>query len=570
MDNIRELLENRLRDAMTKAGLPEGTPAVVAVAQRPEFGDYQANGIMAAAKQAGTSPRPLAEKVIAAAQPGELVGSLEVAGPGFINIRLDGDFIADALTGSLTEASPASDPQTVVIDYSHPNLAKEMHIGHLRTTAIGDTLARVLEHLGHTVIRQNHVGDWGTQFGMLIAHMREVGNQAQSLADLEVFYREANAKFDADPAFADEARGVVVRLQSGDPEILALWQQFIDASLEHYDDVYRRLGVSLTRGDIRGESAYNEDLPGIIDAMDQQGLITESDGALCVFLEQFKGKDDKPLPVIVRKSDGGYLYQTTDLAAVRYRCHTLNADRVLYVVDSRQSLHLKQVFAVARAAGFANEQCKLEHLPFGTILGKDGRPYKTRTGDAEKLADVLTEAERRAYQLVTEKSPELTDAERRRIATAVGIGAVKYADLSKSRTTDYVFDWDQMLSLDGNTAPYLQYAFARILSVFRRAGLEREAIQARPSLHHEAERALGVQLLRFREVLEQLAADGYPHHLCSYLHELAGKFMTFYEHCPILPSEEPLRGERLMLSKQTAAVLEKGLELLGIATVERM
>ena len=570
MDNIRHLLETRLREAIMQVGLPTGTPAVVGHAQRPEFGDYQANGVMSAAKRAGTPPRLLAEKVIAAAKLDDLGAHLEVAGPGFINIRLGTDFIASHLAGSPAKVNRTTEAQTVVIDYSHPNISKEMHIGQLRTTAIGDTMARVLEHLGHRVIRQNHVGDWGTQFGMLIAHMREIGDQAQSLADLEEFYRAANTKFNADPAFADESRHVVVRLQSGDLEILALWQQFIDESLDHYDDVYSRLGVSLTRDDIRGESAYNDDLPHVIQDLEERGLITESDGALCVFLDEFKGKDGRPLPVIVRKSDGGYLYPTTDLAATRYRCNTLKADRVLYVVDSRQSLHLRQVFAVARAAGFVREECSLEHIPFGTILGKDGRPYKTRSGEAAKLADVLDEAEQRAFRLVTDKSPELEEDERRTIAKAVGIGAVKYADLSKNRTSDYVFDWNQMLALEGNTAPYLLYAFTRILSVFRRAGLDRGVVQATPTLEHPAERTLGIELLRLQEVLEQLAHDGYPHHLCSYLYELAGKFMTFYEQCPILQSDEPLRSERLMLAKQTAAVLEQGLELLGIATVERM
>jgi len=570
MQNIRQLLETRLREAMTRVGLPEGTPAVVSHAQRPEFGDYQANGVMGAAKRAGTPARALAEKVIAAARLDDVGAHLEVAGPGFINIRLGEDFVAGCLAGSLVDPGRPAKAQTVVVDYSHPNLSKEMHIGHLRSTVIGDTIARVLEHLGHTVIRQNHVGDWGTQFGMLIAHMRQVNDQAESLADLEAFYRDANAKFLSEPDFADEARAVVVRLQSGDESILALWQQFIDTSIEHYEEVYARLGVSLTHADIRGESAYNDDLPRVIKDLDEHGLITESEGALCVFLDEFKGKDGRPLPVIVRKSDGGYLYPTTDLAAVRYRCHTLKADRVLYVVDSRQTLHLRQVFAVARAAGFVREQCHLQHLPFGTILGKDGRPYRTRSGEAAKLVDVLEEAEQRAYRLVTEKSPEIEEEERRAIARAVGIGAVKYADLSKNRTSDYVFDWNQMLSLEGNTAPYLQYALTRILSVFRRAGLDRREVQAPPSLAHEAERALGIELLRLQEVLEQLAQDGYPHHLCSYLHELAGKFMTFYEQCPILRSEEPLRSERLMLSAQTAAVLEQGLQLLGIATVERM
>jgi arginyl-tRNA synthetase len=456
-----------------------------------------------------------------------------------------------------------------------------MHVGHLRGTIIGDALARVMQALGHRVIRQNHVGDWGTQFGMLIAHLedlREADSKAElstELSDLETFYRHAKQRFDAEPDFADRARRYVVRLQQGDPQCLAMWQQFIEESLRHCEAVYEMLGVLLTRDDLKAESSYNNDLNDIINALDEKELLTESEGAQCVFLDEFVGKDGSPLPAIVQKRDGGFLYATTDLAAVRHRCQTLGADRVLYVVDARQGLHFQQVFAIARQAGFAPEDCSLEHIAYGTMMGEDGKPFKTRSGDTVKLQDLLEEASERAYRLVSEKNADLDEAERRNIARIVGAGAVKYYDLARNRNSDYVFDWSAMLSFDGNTAPYMLYAYARICSVLRKldqsgtAGAQDDEIRV---LEWEApeERALVLKLLQLPEAVQLVAQDGYPNHLCQYLFELAGLFMRFYESCPILKADTERRRQRLAIARLSAQNIRNGLELLGIPTLERM
>jgi arginyl-tRNA synthetase len=457
-----------------------------------------------------------------------------------------------------------------VVDYSSPNLAKEMHVGHLRSTIIGDAIARVLEALGHTVIRQNHVGDWGTQFGMLLTYLEETGADADALHDLESFYRDAKARFDSDPSFADRSRETVVRLQSGEALARRAWQRFIDISLSHCQAVYDRLGVLLRPADVRAESAYNDALPRVVESLTAQGLAVPSDGATCVFLEEFVGKDGEPLPVIVQKSDGGFLYATTDLAAVQFRNEALAANRVLYLTDARQALHFRQIFAVARRAGFAPPELSLEHLPFGAMLGKDGRPFKTRAGTVVKLIELLDEAESRALALVVEKNPDLDPASQATIARAVGIGAVKYADLSKNRTSDYIFDWEQMLSFEGNTAPYLQYAFTRIQSLFRRAGVESTLQPVQVASAAREEHPLAVQLVRYQEVVEQVAAEGFPHQLCAYLYELATHFMRFYEACPILQAEPTDRERRLALAARTGATLGDGLRLLGIATIDRM
>ena len=567
--NVASLLGQRVSEALAAAGAVDA-PRVVGPATRPEFGNYQANGVMGAAKRLGTNPRALAERVLAELDLDGIANRVEIAGPGFINIHLEPGFIAAQLDTEQPLLDPTTSPITVVVDYSAPNLAKEMHVGHLRSTIIGDAVARVFAVLGHRVIRQNHVGDWGTQFGMLIAHLEEIGANSEQLADLEVFYRAAKVRFDSDQAFAQRARSQVVALQSGEPGVRAAWQRFIDISLNHCETIYQRLGVQLTRDGVRAESSYNDDLSEIVSRLDDAGLLTRSDGADCVFLDQFTGKDGLPLPVIVRKSDGAYLYATTDLAAARYRCQTLHADRVLYFVDARQSLHFQQVFAVAANAGFVTESCKLEHHPFGSMLGPDGRPFRTRAGEVIKLADLLDEARQRAEHLVRAKNPELSESQIDTIAEAVGIGAVKYADLSKSRTTDYVFDWDQMLSFDCNTAPYLQYAHTRINSMFARGGLELGSLSGRATLDEPAERDLGALLIRFQEIVDQVARDAFPHHLCSYLVDVAARYMQFYESCPVLSQEEPIRTSRLLLSQRTADVLETGLGLLGIETVERM
>jgi arginyl-tRNA synthetase len=578
MATIRDTLDQLISEALSQVtGIPE-CRAIVIPASRIEFGDYQANGVMAVAKQLQKQPREIAEAVCERLQTGQLVERFEVAGPGFINVYLSSEWLSERashLHRHSEELVPRTlEPQTIVVDYSSPNLAKEMHVGHLRGTIIGDSLVRVLDRLGHKVIRQNHVGDWGTQFGMLIAYLQLISDDLDSvsaeLADLEAFYRAAKEKFDADRQFAEAARASVVKLQGGDEQSLTIWHQFIEESLRHCEAVYDKLGIQIKRSDLRAESFYNNKLKDIVDNLHKKGLLTVSDGARCVFLPDFKGKDDEPLPVIIQKSDGGFLYATTDLAAIQFRAEELAADRVLYVVDARQSLHFQQVFAVAQAAGFVGASCQLEHVAYGTMMGKDGKPFKTRSGDTIKLIELLDEAVRRAFELVSQKSPEFDEETRREIAEKVGIGAVKYADLSKNRTSDYVFDWDSMLAFDGNTAPYLLYAYTRIRSILRKREATPDQEAAQINVSTPEERALIVKLLRLPETLHVVEADYFPSHLGTYLFELAGLFMRFYEACPILKAEPALRESRLALAELTAATLKEGLDLLGLETLEQM
>ena len=579
MNTLKLTLSQIAGDALSEASGLENCDPNVITASKPEFGDYQSNGVMSIAKKIGCKPRELANLVVEAiaAQASPLIERLEVAGPGFINIHLsDAALIqrANEIEGDLGKLIPPADaPEKIVVDYSSPNLAKEMHVGHLRGTIIGDCLARVLERQGHEIIRQNHVGDWGTQFGMLISYMRELGETKgdlpTQLADLESFYRAAKQRFDEDPDFANIARSSVVKLQGGDEEHLTAWQLFIDESLKHCQAVYDKLNVTLSRKDLKAESFYNKELEGVVKKLEGAALLSVSDGARCVFLPEFTGKDGEPLPVIIQKTDGGFLYATTDLAAVAYRSFTLQADRSLYVVDARQSLHFQQVFAVARAAGFTSENISLEHIAYGTMMGKDGRPFKTRSGDTIKLVDLLDEAIRRAHELVAEKNPGLEDAAYSEIAEKVGIAAVKYADLSKNRTSDYVFDWSSMLSFEGNTAPYLMYAYARIRSILRKQELGLENMQITTATE-AAERYLLLKILQLPEIVDMVARDCYPNFLCNYLYELAGLFMRFYESCPILKAEPKLRDSRLALSALAAATLQQGLGLLGIETLEQM
>ena len=567
--HIRSLLSQRIEAAFTALGL--SGQALLQSASRPEFGDYQANGVMAAAKRAGKNPHEVAQAVIDAIDLDGIASDLSVAGPGFINITLAPQFIANAATSP----QPSADPQRVVVDYSGPNLAKEMHVGHLRSTIIGDCIARVLESLGHTVIRQNHVGDWGTQFGMLLTFMAEQGAASDSLADLEHFYRQAKQRFDTDDDFQTRSRQAVVQLQSGDADMLVQWQKFIEISMSHCQSLYDRLGIDLSAADMDGESSYNDDLKNTIEHLDAQGLLTESDGAQCVFLDEFKNKEGEAQPIIVQKSDGGYLYSTSDLACLRRRIGNFKADRVLYFVDARQALHFKQVFAVADAAGISNPQVQLVHMPFGTMLGKDNKPFKTREGALVKLSELLDEAISRASKLLQEravqsKNPDIDDDELAALAEIIGIGAVKYADLSKNRTSDYVFDWDQMLSFDGNTAPYLQYAYSRTRSIFSRGDVDVAALPEHVVSEGEPERRLAVAIAGYQDLLEQVAQEGYPHQLCAYLYGLAGCFTQFYEQCPILTSDDAVKTRRLTLTKQTGDVLANGLTLLGIRVAERM
>ena len=578
--NLRKELDRRIAKTLSEvAGFD--TPALLAPAGKPEFGDYQANGVMAAAKRAKTNPRELAQKLLDALDISDLAGKLEIAGPGFINITLKSEFLTsqanEAVADERLGVATTDTPETVVIDYSSPNLAKEMHVGHLRSTIIGDALARVLAFCGHRVIRQNHVGDWGTQFGMLIAYMDRIRQEGttddlgRELADLEEFYRKSKELFDNDSEFADEARKRVVDLQRDDDNDADVrWLNYSAVSLLHCYKVYERLGVLLCNNDTMGESEYNDDLPQVIADLKKAGLLTESDGAQCVFLDQFKGKDDEPLPVIVQKTGGGYLYATTDLAAMRYRCGKLSADRILYVTDARQSLHFQQVFAVAKAAGFVPESVSLEHIGFGVMTGSDRKPFKTREGGTIKLMDLLTQAQARAIGVVEAKNPDLTSEQKAEVARAVGIGAVKYADLAQNRSSDYVFSWDKMLAFEGNTAPYMQYAYARIRSIFRKGEVDFDTLTGEINLSEPAERILALKALQLAETIETVSAEGLPNLLCGYLFDLANAFMSFYESCPVLPAEEPTRTSRLMLCKLTANVIGCGLGLLGIDTLEQM
>ncbi|MBE8717308.1 arginine--tRNA ligase [Cellvibrio polysaccharolyticus] len=578
--NIRELLNERVLKAMHACGVPDHLPALIAPGKKAGFGDYQANGAMGAAKALGTNPRELAARIVEQLDLQGIAEKIEIAGPGFINIDLDPDWLGQQVAVAERDdrmgLATAAQPQTVVIDYSGPNLAKEMHVGHLRSTIIGDALARLLEHQGNRVIRQNHVGDWGTQFGMLIAELEEqLGADREAgmaLKDLEVFYQQAKKHFDDDAAFADKARNYVVRLQSGDPAILALWQQFKEVSLHHSSEIYQQLNVTLTDDDVRGESFYNEELAPLVTDLQQKNLAAENDGAQVVFLQELADKEGNPSPVIIRKQGGGFLYATTDLAALKYRVEALKANRIMYFIDARQSLHMQQVFTIARKAGYVDNTVSLEHLAFGTMMGSDGKPFKTRTGGTVKLAELLEEAIERATAVVSEKNSELGAEEIKAIARKVGIGAVKYADLSKTRTNDYLFNWDSMLSFEGNTAPYLQYAYTRVQSIFRKAEIDPASLSGDISIGTLQEKVLAIRLLQFGETLDQVAREALPHLLCTYLYDVASLYMSFYEACPILKSDvsPELRNSRLRLCHLVARTLQQGLDLLGIEVMEKM
>ena len=575
--NIQSILSAKIKLAMIAAGADEQCDALVRQSGKPQFGDYQANGIMAAAKKCGQNPRDFARQVLNRADLAEIAEKTEIAGPGFINIFLRPEWLADRLSAALIQSHlgiSAENKQTVVVDYSSPNVAKEMHVGHLRSTIIGDAVVRTLEFLGHHVIRANHVGDWGTQFGMLIAYLEKIENEQageMALQDLEAFYREAKKHYDEDEKFAEKARGYVVKLQSGDEYCRAMWRKLVDITMQQNQRNYDRLNVTLTDQNVMGESLYNPMLPAIVADLQKQGLAVEDDGALVVYLDEFKNKEGEPMGVIVRKKDGGFLYTTTDIAAAKYRYETLKADRALVFSDTRQSQHMQQAWLITRKAGYVPESFSLEHKNFGMMLGKDGKPFKTRTGGTVKLTDLLDEAIERARELIESKNIGLSEREKTAVIEAVGIGAVKYADLSKNRTTDYVFDWNNMLSFEGNTAPYMQYAYTRIRSVFAKTDVDSTALlSATICLHDEKERQLAVKLLQFEEAVQIVGKEGTPHILCAYLYELAGAFSSFYEHCPILNADEPIKLSRLKLALLTEKTLKQGLDLLGIKTVEKM
>ncbi|UGA53879.1 arginine--tRNA ligase [Vibrio sp. VB16] len=576
--NIQALINDKVSLALVAAGAPEGSPAAVRQSAKAQFGDYQANGVMGVAKKLGINPREFAQKVLDVLDLDGIASKTEIAGPGFINIFLSEAFLASQAELALADdrlGVAVEEQKTIVADYSAPNVAKEMHVGHLRSTIIGDAVVRTLEFLGHNVVRANHIGDWGTQFGMLIANLeriqKESGEVSMELSDLETFYRESKKLYDEDEEFAKIARSYVVKLQGGDQYCAEMWKKLVDVTMIQNQHNYDRLSVSLTRDDVMGESMYNDMLPGIVADLQEKGLAVENDGAQVVILDEYKNKDGEPMGVIIQKRDGGFLYTTTDIACAKYRYETLKADRVLYFIDSRQHQHLMQAWTIVRKAGYVPEEVTLEHHAFGMMLGKDGRPFKTRAGGTVRLADLLDEAQVRAQKLIESKNPELGEAEKEAIAATVSMAAVKYADLSKHRTTDYIFDWDNMLAFEGNTAPYMQYAYTRVASIFAKAGISMDGITGDIVITEEKEKAIIAKLLQFEEAVQSVAREGQPHIMCSYLFELAGLFSSFYEACPILVAEnESIKHSRLKLAALTAKTIKQGLSLLGIDTLERM
>jgi arginyl-tRNA synthetase len=587
-----DILEERISTAMAAATGRDDCAAIVRPSTDPKFGDYQANGIMPLAKKLKTNPCKLAEEVVKILDLGDICEPPEIAGPGFINLRLKPEFLADRLLEINKEIAilgidKTAEPKTIVVDFSSPNIAKQMHVGHLRSTIIGDCICRILECLGHKIIRQNHIGDWGTQFGMLCALYERKRDEEikrgekvfpyMPLADLEAFYKEAKQLFDTDQDFARDAREAIAGLHSGNQIWLARWREIIRASKEHYEQIYKDLKVRLYDHHIRGESEYKNDLPNVIIDLKKNKWAKESDGAVCVFPPGFKNKEGQPLPFIIQKSDGAYLYATTDLAALRYRVDELKANAIIYVTDARQKLHFEMLFAVAKMAGWVSDDIELSHVMFGSILGDDGTPLKTRSGENVKLKELLNEAVERAKTIVEEKNPELSADKKEQIAKAVGIGAVKYADYSNNRTSDYVFSFDKMLAMDGNTAPYMQYAYARIKSIERKAhtkdvDIEDELADMQAlNLTEPAELDLAKYLIRYGEAIQAAAADYRPNYLTAYLYELAQKFSIFYTNCPVLKAGPAKRPTRLLLCDLTAKTIKHGLsELLGIQVVEQM
>jgi arginyl-tRNA synthetase len=582
MNNPRSLLAERLAAAVAKA-FGAGHADVDPIVRASEHADFQADLAMGLARSLRRPPRQVAEAVVAHAELADVCERVEIAGPGFINLTLRRDVLEGALAACARDARLGvpwpGRRERVVIDYSAPNVAKEMHVGHLRSTIIGDALARMFEFLGHDVIRQNHIGDWGTPFGMLIEYFGSAGADGaggveSSVRELNDFYRAARAAFDSDPDFAERARARVVALQAGDARTRELWRALVDISTRHFSGVYERLGVTLTDADVRGESFYNASLPEVAAELEARGLTAVSDGALCVFPPGFTNRDGEPLPLMVRKQDGGFGYAATDLAALRYRTQTLGATRLLYVVGAPQQQHFAMVFAVGTLAGWLASPARAEHVAFGSVLGADRKMLKTRAGDTVPLAALLDEAVERAAAALRSRDPGIADETLAALAPKIGIGAIKYADLSNDRVKDYVFDWDRMLAAEGRTGPYLQYAHVRIHSIFRRgaeSGVAPPSTEAAIALSAPEERALALALLGFPAAVLEAAESLRPHRLAGYLYELAGAFTAFFETCPVLRApDEAARASRLALCAVTAAVLARGLGLLGIDAPERM
>ncbi len=582
MDTVKNILSTSFSLALARA-YPTicDADAMIQLAKQPQFGDYQANFAMVMAKRIKQAPYDVARRVVQQLGTSDVWDKLEIAGPGFINISLSDAFLQTRLQLLLSDnrlGIPLStSPQVVVVDYSGANVAKEMHVGHLRSSIIGDTIARVLDFQGHRVTRQNHVGDWGTQFGMLIEYMIQTKQQdtaTRQITELNALYKQAKQKFDVDEDFATRARARVVALQGDDKQTTEIWKGLVAISKEHFNDIFTRLGIGLRDEHIRGESFYNDRLADLTQELEHDALARVDQGALVVELEGFIDRDDNPLPLLVRKSDGGYLYATTDLAAAKFRIEVLGADRIVYVTDARQAQHFAMVFAVLDKAGWVSEQVSLEHVSFGSMLGKDKKPFKTRSGEMISLASLLDEASERAARVLRDKNSDLSSTEVVTLASNIGVAALKYADLKTERIKDYMFSWERMIAFEGNTAPYLLNAYVRILSVFRKGCLTlQEVVEAggRIVITNGRERELAIRLLELPDVVETLGKELLPHRLCNYLYALASTYHRFYEACPVLLADTiELQHSRLALSALTAQSLKQGLELLGIHTVDKM
>jgi arginyl-tRNA synthetase len=576
MADPQEVLAERVRAAIT-AAFGAGYAGTDPLIRPSQFADFQANAALPLGKSLGMPPRDVAGQIVAHLDLAGVCDRVEVSGPGFINLTLASDWIASQASGQLRDGrlgvSAAVPAETVVVDYSSPNVVKEMHVGHLRTTVVGDAIVRILEDLGHTVVRANHIGDWGTQFGLLIEHLLDVGEEtaraALSAGEINAFYQAARTKFDTDPAFAERSRHRVVALQAGDPETMRLWQDLVAGSKQYYNTIYQRLGVTLTDADLAPESFYNAMLADVCAELERDGIAVISDGALVAFPPGFTGRDGAPQPMILRKRDGGYGYDTTDLAAIRYRIKDLKATRLIYVVGAEQSLHFRMLFAVARQAGWLTDEVRAEHAVIGLVTGSDGGRIRTRSGESVKLITLIDEAIERAEEVIADRYED--PVQREQIAEAVGIGALKYADLSVARESGYTFDFDRMLALTGNTGPYLQYATARIRSIFRRAGLDPAQAAGPITVTEDAERALALTLLGFGQAVHLAADTAEPHHLAGFVFDVASTFTTFYEECPVLKaSDEQVRSSRLALCALTLRVLTTGLGLLGVPVPDRM
>ena len=576
-NHIQELLQKSLAKLSLNYYIPENIAENIRLDRTKDksHGDFATNLAMMLTKVLHKNPREIAQMLVDNLDESAFIAKTEIAGPGFINFFISDNFLTSSLQAMADDerlgVKTVEKADTIVVDYSAPNVAKEMAVHHIRSTVIGDACVRVLEFLGHKVIRANHVGDWGTQFGMLIAYLEKKENEAGQgldLSDFEAFYREAKACYDEDQEFAVKARHYVVLLQGGDKYCLSMWKKLVKMTMDQNQKIYDRLDVTLSSKDIMGESLYNDMLPQIVDDLIAKGIAVEDQGAIVVYLDKYKNKDGKPYGEIVRKQDGGYLYTTTDIACVKYRVQNLHANRLMYFIDSRQHQHLDAAWTIARMAGYADDSIEIEHDAFGMMLGKDGKPYKTRSGGTVKLKDLLDEAELRVGKLLEERNCTLDDEAKKAVIHNIAIGAVKYADLSKNRNTDYIFDWDLMLSFEGNTAPYLQYAYSRIRSIQRKTDLTLGNF----ILNEEAENDLATKLLAFPEVINQVASKAMPHLLCTYLFELSGLFMRFYEACPVLKEgvDEEIKRSRLALCSLTSRVLKQGLALLGINVMEQM